>query len=608
MKNTNDKLNVIGTQPTKSEQAEQMYSIYNQLVAIYANLKQIKLPLQAPKNKWSWTTEMIDYSSQKEAARNFAYNLLMKEGRDYVKAFDVVNAENRLMNAINNYTPDAEQQKSIRRIVAGELCEAAATLMKSQNIDQVINANSFYKSALRFSSDYQLATTGVKESAQYISTLYVNQGKQIEKSTEIDKVITAVDSYKNALKWDSQNAGAQLALKTVVERIAEFYYQAGLKAEKAKANTEAIAMYEKVRTWIPDYKDSMSRIYNIRIGGKLELLAKNVTDNRTTFNKFNTRVQTVSKVVDSSDDVMNKVTYVSDKSRSINQTMKSTSATLKAFSIIPVVGTTTNILAKSIDIAQDPIGITANKFDAIEKPVITPTKTVVGKTKSVVDNLKSKMNTTDVSLKTTADYSLRLKDCISKMTEEVKFQEAEKAIDEINKGLVSSNTVMQKMDKNLSSAEAETKKIANISGTISKVSNGFESVSKAVSKVEPVVNELNGVLDKSFSVAGYSFSARKILNGVSGPMKWIMDKLSDLVMSALKPVLKKFDINIPSVPGLSDLNASLDKLKGNYDVLNAQVDEFAKSATEFVDYQKVIDTNLAKLEKSVGCEIAPKAQ
>jgi tetratricopeptide (TPR) repeat protein len=398
--------------PSNSQVAEEQYAILTKLVLIYNNLKEIKLPLSHPKGKWSWTTEIVDYSSKREQARIQAFDLLMKEGREFVSKNRVKEAEAALMNAVLNYTVDENEKNSYKRVVAGELCSRANSVMRTQVIEEAIIAHEFFKSARKFVSDYAEAKEGESKSATYVSELYIQQGKQIENTKDIEKVITAVESYKNAIKWDGKNQNANDALKAVTERIAEYYYQEGSKAEKAKDYTNAIAQFENVRKWIPDYKDAMSRIYNIRIGGKIEEFAKNVAANRAEFNKLQTRTTSVSSVVDKSAEVMDKVTYVSDKSRSINETMKKTSSTLKLFSIIPVVGSTTNILAKTIDVAQDPIGVVATKFDKLEAPVVTPTKNVVTGTKSVVDNVKGKMGTTDNILKVTEDYSLRMKDRI----------------------------------------------------------------------------------------------------------------------------------------------------------------------------------------------------
>ena len=183
---------------------------------------------------------------------------------------------------------------------------------------------------------------------------------------------------------------------------AEYYYQEGVKVQNSNDLSKAIAMYEESRKWIPDYKDCMSRIYTLRIGGKIDELAKNLAVTQTEFEKMQNRVNSVSPAVDKSVDIMDKVTYVSDKTRDLNEVMKSTSTTLKVFKIIPTVGTATGILARSIDLGQEPVGKVAQKFSMIEQPIITPTKNVVGKAKGVVDNVKGKMETTTNVLKTTS--------------------------------------------------------------------------------------------------------------------------------------------------------------------------------------------------------------
>jgi tetratricopeptide (TPR) repeat protein len=591
--------------PTNSANAEEKYVMLSKLVKIYDNLKQIKMPLSHPKGKWKWDTQIVDYTQEKELARKQTFDLFLQEGRAALASNLLKESESAFRRAVREFAANDAEKNETSKVIADEICAQAAGLMNTRNIEQAILSYNFYRSALGFVSAHQPANTGVTASAAHVASLYYDQGLGRENSKEIEQMIASVEDYKNAVKWEKTNKTYQDALNRVTTSIAEYYYVAGQKAEKAKDIPTAIAQYESVRKWIPDYKDAMSKIYNLRIGGKVDELVKNIATTKTEHAKFESRVTSVSKVVDSSNDVMGKVTYISDESRSLNTTMKNTARTLKAFTMIPVVGTTTNILAKSIDIAQDPVGVVATKFDAIEKPVITPTKSVVEKTKSVVDNVKGKMSTTGTAVQTAETYTKRLKECISKMVVEKNFQEAEQAIDELNRGLVEVNKTMKSLDGNLAKVETQGKKIAAMSGNINKVSNGFKTVGKAVDKITPVIKELDGVLDKQFGVASYKFSARKILEGISGPAKWVMDQLSNLVMAAIKPVLNKFNIDIPSVPGISDLAKQLDQFKGIYDGMLGEYESITKSATEYTNYQKVITSNLTKLQKSVGCELAP---
>lgn len=591
--------------PGNSADAEEKYVMLTKMVQAYDNLRQIKLPLSHPKGKWKWDTRIVDYREDKEVARKQAFDLFMREGRAALASNQVKESESAFFRAVRDFAANDAEKKETAQLVADEICAHAAHVMNTRNIEQAILSNSFYKSAAKFVAGNQVANAGVAASAAHVASLYYDQGLALENTRDIEKMIASVEDYKNAIKWEGKNKTYQDALKRATESIAEFYYAAGQKAEKAKDIPTAIAQYENARKWIPDYKDAMSKVYNLRIGGKVNELAKNLAATKTEHTKFESRVNSVSGVVDTSHDVMGKITYISDKSRSLNTTMINTARTLKAFSMIPVVGTTTNILAKSIDISQEPVGMVVTKFNAIEKPVITPTKTVVEKTKSVVDNVKGKMSTTGTAVVTAETYTLKLNDAISKMVVEKNFQELEKAIDELNRGLVEVNKTMSSMDKNLAKVEAQGKKVASMSSNINRVSNGFQTVTNAVDKVTPVIKELDAVLDKEFGVASYKFSARKILEGVSGPAKWVMDQLSNLVMAAVRPILNKFNIDIPSVPGISDLAKQLDQFKEIYDGMLAEFDTITKSVTEYTNYQQVITSNLATLQKLIDKELSP---
>ena len=591
--------------PKNSQEAEEKYQKYDQLVKIYDNLKKIKLPLEHPKGKWSWTTEILDYVPQRDAAYAEAFVILMEEGRGFVKSENVPDAENRFMNAANNYSGGAKD--SVKQVIATELCQAAAPLSKSTDVDKAIIGHAMYKSALRFVSSMTEALEGAKQTAIYISNLYLKKGKETEAKGKVEDFIAALPIYKQAVQWNADNSEANECITKVTERIAEYYYQQGLKAQKAKDHTKAISMFEETRKWIDDYKDAMPRIYNIRIGVKIEELAANLAVTQAEYGKIKGRVDAVSANVDKCDDIMNKITYISDKTRSINETMKHTSQTLKVFNVIPTVGTVTGILARSVDMVQEPVGKVATKFTALEQPVITPTKTVVSNTKAVVDNVKGKMETTGNVLNVTREYSLKLKDCIASVTVENNFKEAETALDEVNKGLKNTNSALKEINSGFAKIDNEAKKLGKIAGPVQKVTDGVHEVDKVMQKIQPIVNELNGVLDKKFTlnllVKKFTFSVKEILTGLPSEVKAIMGKFSDLAMGVVKPILKKFDIKVPSIPGLSELQAELDNLKNSYDVFKGELNGLEQSAKDFVKHQELISKNLKKIESSTGCQI-----
>lgn len=600
------RLTELGT-PTKSGEAEEMSKTYDNLVKLYSKLAQVKLPIEHPKGKWSWTTKIIDYSGQQIQARELAFSLLMKEGREFLGSENIADAQGRFKNAINNYLIGPEQKDSVNTKVATELCVLANKYSQSTNIEKAILSHTAYVSALQFIKTHPDALEGKQKVAQHISNLYVKQGQDLTKKSDVESWISSIESFKEALKWNKENEEAKKLLAGTTERIAEYYYQAGLKAENAKKYDEAIAHYQEVRKWIPNYKDSMPKIYTLRMNGKMEEMAKNLNTTRSEFGKLQGRVNTTSGVVDKSVDVMGKVTYISDNTRSLNETMKTTSRTLKLFNVIPTVGTVTGMLARSIDLVQDPVGAVASKFTAIEQPVIAPTKQVVEKTQGVVNKTKEVMGTTETVIKTTEQYTLRYKECVAQVVEEKKFQEAETAVDEINKGLVNTNKTLAEINSSFEKVENEAKKISQLADPVNKVTNGLKDVKKVVDKIQPIVDELNDALNKKFTlnllVKKFTFSVREILDGLPSEVKAIMGAFSDLAMGVLKPVLNKFNIDIPTIPGLDALSKALDNMKGYYDNINAEYGNLSKTVNEYSNYQNQVNNNLKKLETALGCPV-----
>ena len=602
--NATQRLSAI-EKPKNSQEAEEKYRMYDQLVKIYDNLQKIKLPLAHPKGKWSWTTEIIDYVPQRDVAYAEAFAILMEEGREFVKNENVPDAENRFMNASNNYS--GTQKDSVKQVIANELCQAAAPLSKMNDVDKVIVANAMYKSALKFVSGLAEATEGVQQTITHISDLYLKRGKATEAKGKVEDFIASIQYYKLAVKWNGGNTEAKESITKVTERIAEYYYQQGLNAQNVlKDPTKAVAMFEETRKWIDNYKDAMSRIYTIRIVVKIEELAANLAETQSEFGKIHGKIDAVSANVDQCDDIMTKLTYISDKSRSMNETMKQTSRTLKVFTVIPTVGTVTGILARSVDLVQEPVGKVATKFTALEQPVITPTKTVVTKTKTVVDNVKGKMGSTETVLNTTREYSLKLKDCVAGITVEKNFKEAENALDEVNKGLVATNKALKEINSTATKIDNEAKKLGKLAGPVSQVTNGIKEVDKVIRKIQPIVDDLNGILDKKFTVnllvKKFTFSVKQILTGLPSEVKAVMGKFSDLAMGVVKPVLKKFDIKIPEIPGIGKLADELDNIKSSYETFKGELSGFENSVSDFAKAQTKISANLKKIESSTGCQ------
>ncbi|MFO8021508.1 MAG: hypothetical protein R6U65_03500 [Perlabentimonas sp.] len=602
----NERLIQIG-EPQTSEQAEEVYYIYDNFVKIYDNVAKMKLPVEHHRGRWTWTTKVKDYTQQKEESRLLAFDLLMKEAREHVASHEISNAEGKFLNAINNYVIDNEKKDSLKLAVATELTDFADKFKDSEIIEEAELSYKTYQSAIKFVPTFEAALEGIKNTALHISNLYNNKGVALEDKGDIDNLIASINEFDNALKWNNDNQKAKDNKERVIIKIAEHYYQEGLKAENSDDKGEAAKQFELVRKWIPDYKDSMQRLYTNRIGDKIEEMAKNLSTTRGEHNKLQAKMNGVSKNVDKSVDVMNKVTYISGQTQSLNSSMKKTESTLRVFSSIPKVGIVTTTLARSVNMAQKPVGAASDKFTKVEKPVITPTKNLVVKTQGIVNKTKSTMGKTESVLQTTENYTLHFKDCAATVTEENNFKEAEKAIDEINKSLKTTNNALGNINKGLDVVNKNVKPIAGLSGTVNKVEKGLKDVDKVMSKVDPIVNNLNKVLDKSFTLnlgfKKFTFSVKKILTGLPKEVKMIMGKFEDLAMKALDPVLKKFKIEVPSIPGLDHLSKEIDNMKGYYNNINNEYNNVSKSANEYSNSQKHIETNLRKLENAMGCEL-----
>ena len=83
-----------------------------------------------------------------------------------------------------------------------------------------------------------------------------------------------------------------------------------------------------------------------------------------------------------------------------------------------------------------------------------------------------------------------------------------------------------------------------------------------------------------------------------------MGKFSKLAMGVVKPVLKKFNIKVPAIPGLSKVGKLLDGMQQNYNTFKGEINILDKSAKDFAKQQLNISKNLKKIERSTGCQIS----
>lgn len=587
-------------------QAERRVETFKLLVSIYSKIQKVQLPLSDSKGKFEWTTTFVDYSEQEKASIIYAFNLLMKSGKDDIAASRVKEAYEKFIKAYDRYCA-AENKSEMANKITDYFTSFASENQKSNHIEKLELAYMAWGYALKFTPSLSQANQERNNIANKIADLYHNEGLELLSSKNIDDNIRSVDQFNLALKWNANHVEAQNSIKKATEKIAEYYYASALKLEK-KSKSEKdkiIALYRDALKWIPDYKDAMYRIYSLQVGSELITLKNNLAETRKQYNALTARIETISGAVDKSYEVMEMVTYVSDHARNLNTKMKNVESTLKALTPIPVVGTVSGVTSRSLSIAQRPVGGLVEKFDAIERPFITPTKAAVEKVKTVVDGVKGMVASTKDVLEKSEKTVANIDDCIKTLKKEDDFRKVEGAIKEVNKGLSGTADQMRSLNNSLTSFEKGAKALAVMHSPVSSIKNGFNKIKPTLDKASDVTHEMDKVLKKEFGFTGpitgkkYTMSLHKALT-TGGE---IASKIADLGMKAAKPVMDKMKISFPTIPGVDELKGKLDVVKNEYNNIQMQTEKIKESYDKYTDFHQIISSNLNKIVETTGCSV-----
>jgi len=578
--------------------AEKRVETYNLLETVYGKLKQVELPFVDPKGKWEWTTEFVDYSVQSKASVEYAFNLIMKKGKEDIDRSLIKDSYEKLRKAYSKYCSSDIRIETAKKI-STYYTEFASSNQTSSDIATLVLAHEAWGYALKFTPSLAQAINAKDKVAKKIAELYYKKGSELLTSKDVNKNIQSVDQFKLAVKWNANHNDARKSIDKAKEKIAEFYYASAIKLEKSskKEKDKIIAFYRSAQKWIPDYKDSMYRIYSLNVGSELITLIKNLAETRKQYTALTNRIGTISASVDKGYEVMEVVTYISSQTKSLNTKMKNVGSTLKALNTIPVVGTVSGFTSKSLSIAQKPVGGLVEKFNAIDRPFITPTKSAVGQVKNTVDAIKGMVATTKIVLEKSEATVKGIDDCIKTLKLESDFKKVEGAIKEINKGLKGTSNQMRNLNNSLTSFEKGAKALAVLHSPAQKVKKGMKKIKPTLDKVSKVTGQMDKVLKKEFDFKLTKMSLHKALTAGG----YIAGKIAEIGMKAAEPIMKKLKISLPKIPGVDELKGKLDVVKNEYNNIKNETAKIKESYQKYTSFEHVITKNVNKIVETTGC-------
>lgn len=566
--------------PTNAGIAEKRHSTYKLLVAFYANVKKMKLPLKF-KDKFRWETEFVDYTDELEKARKTVITVLYKRGDKLLADFNVKAAQDAFKRAREKFAKAAEKDSLVNLAYKKQVAHGKK-YKDSDAITKVTSAYYAFEAALKHKDNAQIKNLQ-KTTKLHVSDLWVVKGKELEAKGDLKNMENAITSYKNALKWNEKNEKAKELQEAVKPKVAEIYYKMGRKAEKAKDRnlSEIRKYYEKAQAYVPGYKDVMNRFNTFHIMEELQNVQKNIDVTIKQHGQLDKTSAAVNKNVKTANERVGKVVEVSNRFRDINEKIKTTSKILRYLKPIPYgVGATCGVASKSLSLSRTPVQKMVTFFNRVEKPVINPTLDIMDKTGTIVQGVQDNMHSTQDILKYTKESFQTAESCLLNLEKEEDYNEFSLGAKGVNESLKPTNKALKEINAQMRKINGLAVEVANATTVAYDVANGLNTF-------EPVVKQIGGAaeeIDKVLKKEKWGFSAEKILKGASGVMDFMVGWAEDLVA----PYLDKIVPDLPSVPGTDKLMANVDKIKQKYDQLQAEIDKLEKKYEEYKNYQKRI--------------------
>ena len=590
-------------EPANTALAEEKFRILNNLTRLYENLQKSGIPYKHPKNQWIWTTAIIDYTPQRAEARDEAFQFLMTDGRALVARNRVKEAEAVFQKVVNQYTRNENHQLQVRQTIVDEVSFHASRMLNTNVLEEAIIAHEFFRTAAVFLANDEEAKAGIINSAIYISYLYLEQAQQQEDANEPDMLKAAHGSYSSAVSWDQTNDIAIEGKHRVTGKLAEYYYLNAVNAEYVRDFGKAIVMYGKVREWIPDYKNSMTQLYTLKINAKVNQIQKSLAEIQLLADTTNLKVQQVTLVIDKTSLMLEKLAALSLSSINLNKQIQNATAMLETYQDISAVARVTDKLA--LDVKES--GLTVNDmaafFSGHNIPVLIPAITALDNNKAFVDDLKSGAPDILTVFRQAVTAAGNIESCMTEIKDEEKFKNLELLADSTIITLNLTARSFRIINTQLDEVEKHALALQVISPDLDRLAPDVERLSSAVNSINPAANALKTVLDRTYNLAGYKMTGRKFLTSPPIPIRIVQEEYSKMIFSFLNPELRKLEaIKIPGVKGFDLLRPQITQLSDRRPLLENTAALLRLQWNDFRLSEQNIKSALNRLRTDFGCK------
>ena len=587
--------------PTNTAEATQAFTFLSKFVKIYSNLEKIGLPITHPNGSFNWTTPIVDYSTRLDTIRKITFNFLKGDARLLMQQNRVNETGNTFRLALESFVVDENIRQLEALSIADELTARATDVLSTRVIEEVVVAHEFYKLALSFVPNHQVAMDGMNKAAAYVAYLYVEHGNELEETRAIDSMLQAASFYKSALRWINEHVDATVSLQRVTEKIAAYYYEQASVAEAGRNYVTALDHYHSVREWNPDFRETAQRYYQLRFDSKVTELDSAIVRSRSLFDEYQRLIERISPLLDRGGKDIDLLNNISSKSIVQNKNLLAIQELLTKFSSLRLVTPVTENLSRQVGVSRLPVALLNNRFENLHKPVLVPLRQVVTDTRQLSQQMASRIRQNGVLYIDERGLAGILRTCLPPINNDSLLNVVEESLNGLIKSYQASSHAMTFVNAGLTKMEIQGLIITGMSGSIIGSNQELDRLNNTVNRTKKTIEELESALKKKYRIAGYGYTARKYLGGITIPVRLVDEEYYKAIQSGLQPILNKLGTELPSLNQLETLSLQLENLRGCQDVLLTELTGVRNALANLTDAELNINTHMGNLEHQLNC-------
>ena len=195
MRQTEDRLSQLSDNESL-EQAEERCEIYRMLDEVHDNLRDIRMPLYGPNQKWVWQPEVSYYTGHYDNERQKTLQLLLRKADEALRSFDAETAGEYYHRALTRYLLTDGEKRSNKRVMTEQCNTMIERYQKSDKIYDAIFAYDLCSLSLRLDST-QTGVSDIQQSVQrHVAELYLQAAEAAE------QVGDTVEAYELRLSYE----------------------------------------------------------------------------------------------------------------------------------------------------------------------------------------------------------------------------------------------------------------------------------------------------------------------------------------------------------------------------------------------------------------------